>query len=338
MKIYSANNLVVGNLQNFMEITIVQVILGILLFFIINWIGKHSYSIGYMGISIFTKAEEAPALNFLIRVLTPIVYLIIISTILYSIGLDKYVLDIFWVNVYYVVFRLLFNLATSRGLLMDWFRQFIYWAAIISISYFVYEKIIKVKTNILPDFTTLANELWIIILLFLFQICNNIQLSPNGIYKRKQSYLKSRYKHFKKKYGLIIKDITKNEVLETVTYAILIYEDFNRPKLARIIEYLRFSLTGKEHTLGVMQYKSKKFINDKESVILGTKKIVSAYIKYVHKMNGRNETYYEWDSIYNIVSDYNVGDSYVYEVVELSTEIKELYYKKTQDTLGMKTE
>ena len=321
-----------------MEITIVQIIFGIILFFIINWIGKHSYSIGYIEISMFTKDEEAPALNFLIRVLTPIVYIIIISTILYSIGLDKYVLNIFWVNVYYVAFRLLFNIATNRGLLLDWYRQFIYWAAIISISYFVYEKIIKVKTNILPDFTTLANELWIIIFLFLFQISNNIQLSPNRIYKRKQNYLQSRYKHFKKKYGRIIKDITKNEILETVAYSILIYEDFNRPRLARIIENLHFSLTRKEHTLGVMQYKSSKFINDKESVILGTKKIVSAYNKYVQEMKEKKEDFYEWDSIYHIISDYNVGDSYVYEVVELSTEIKELYYKKTKDKLRMKME
>ena len=46
-----------------MEITIVQIVLGIILFFIVNWIGKHSYSIGYMGISMFTKAEESPGLK-----------------------------------------------------------------------------------------------------------------------------------------------------------------------------------------------------------------------------------------------------------------------------------
>ena len=34
-----------------MEILLVHVFLGIVLFFLINWIGKHSYSIGYMEIS-----------------------------------------------------------------------------------------------------------------------------------------------------------------------------------------------------------------------------------------------------------------------------------------------
>ena len=79
-----------------MDIFFLQFILGVLLFFLINWIGKHSYSIGYMGISIFVKVEEAPALNFLIRVLTPIVYLIIISSILYYLNLNKYVINIYF--------------------------------------------------------------------------------------------------------------------------------------------------------------------------------------------------------------------------------------------------
>lgn len=62
-----------------------------------------------MEISIFVKTEEAPALNFLIRVLAPIVYIIIVSSILYYFGLDKYVWNIYLVNIYYIIFRLLFN-------------------------------------------------------------------------------------------------------------------------------------------------------------------------------------------------------------------------------------
>ena len=161
-----------------MDILLIQIVLGIGLFFLINWIGKHSYSIGYMEISIFVKTEEAPALNFLIRVLTPIAYLIIVSATLYYFHLDKYVWNIYLVNIYYIIFRLLFNLMTNRGLLLNWYRQFLYWAAIIIISFYLYEKLIKVKTNILPDFTTVANELWIIILVFIFQIANNLRFSP----------------------------------------------------------------------------------------------------------------------------------------------------------------
>jgi hypothetical protein len=319
-----------------MDILLIQILLGIGLFFLINWIGKHSYSIGYMEISIFVKTEEAPALNFLIRVLTPVVYIIIVSTILYYFGLDKYVWNIFLVNIYYIIFRLLFNLLTNRGLLLNWYRQFLYWGAIAAISYFTYDKIIRVKTNILPDFTTVANELWIIILIFIFQVTNNIRLSQDGTVKRKNNYLKSRHTYFKNMYGKKIKEITQNEVLEAITYAILIYEDFNRPKLARIIENLKFRLTKKPHTLGVMQVSSTKLLTDFESVILGTTKIVDAYKSYLQKPNEENYDYYEWSAMSQIISDYNTGTSYSYEVTELAQTIKEEFYKGTNDTLDRK--
>jgi hypothetical protein len=317
-----------------MEILLVQIVLGIGLFFLINWIGKHSYSIGYMEISIFVKTEEAPALNFLIRVLTPIVYIIIVSTTLYYFRLDKFVWNIYLVNVYYILFRLSFNLITNRGLLLNWYRQFLYWIAIVVISFFTYENLIKVKANILPDFTTISNELWIIILIFIFQVANNLRFSQEATKRRKDNYLKSRYNYFKKFYGQIIKDLTRNEILESIVYAVIIYEDFNRPKIARSIENLKFRMTKKPHTLGVMQVKSGKLISDLESVKLGTEKIVSAYKKYLE--NPTDSEYFDWHAINYIINDYNVGTSYYGEVNELAEIIRKTFYKDTIDTLDPK--
>lgn len=316
-----------------MEILIVHIILGVGLFFLINWIGRHSYSIGYMEISIFVKTEEAPALNFLIRVLTPIVYIIIVSTSLYYFGLDKFVWNIYLVNIYYIIFRLIFNLVTNRGLLLNWYRQFLYWIAIIVISFFTYEKLIKVKANILPDFTTVANELWIIILIFIFQVVNNLRFSQEATQKRKDNYLKSRYHYFKRFYGQLIKDLTNNEILESIVYAIIIYEDFNRPKIARQVENLKFRLTKKPHTLGVMQVRSDKLISDLESVKLGTEKIVNAYKKYLENPTETSSDYFDWYAKNYIISDYNVGTSYNGEVNELADIIKNTFYKDTNDTL-----
>lgn len=317
-----------------MEIFLVQILLGIGLFFLINWIGKHSYSIGYIEISIFVKTEEAPALNFLIRVLTPIVYIIIVSTTLYYFKLDKFVWNIYLVNVYYILFRLLFNLITNRGLLLNWYRQILYWIAIVIISFFTYEKLIKVKANILPDFTTVSNELWTIILIFIFHLANNLRFSNESTQRRKDNYLKSRYNYFKRYYGQLISDLTQNEILESIVYAVIIYEDFNRPKIARHIENLKFRLTKKSHTLGVMQVKSEKLISDFESVKLGTEKIVSAYKKYLE--NPTDSEYFDWYAKNFIINDYNVGTSYNGEVNELADIIKKTFYKDTKDTLDPK--
>lgn len=312
-----------------MDIILLQIILGIFLFFIINWIGKHSYSIGYMEITLFVRTEEAPALNFLIRVLTPIVYLIIVSTILYNLNLDKYVVNIYLVNIYYIAFRLFFNLFTSRGLLLNWYRQILYWGAIIVISYFTYDKIIKVKNNILPDFTTMANELWIIILIFLFQVINNVRLSQDGTIKRKDNYITSRYNYFKSLYGKIIAEITKNEMLENITYAILIYEDFNRPKVIRLIESIASNFYSKPLTLGVMQFRSSKKITDEESVILGTTKIVNDFKKYENEY--KDSEFYIYSAIQAVIQSYNGGTKYQSEVSELRSILQEKYYENSLD-------
>ena len=317
-----------------MLILLAHIILGIGLFFLINWIGKHSYSIGYMEISIFVKTEEAPALNFLIRVMTPIAYIIIVSTTLYYFGLDKYVWNIYLINIYYIVFRLAFNLATNRGLLLNWYRQFLYWIAIVAISFFTYQKFIKVKANILPNFTTVANELWIIILIFIFQVANNLRFSQEETQKRKDNYLKNRYLHFKGNYSQLIKELTNNEILESIVYAIIIYEDFNRPKIARKIENLKFKVTKKPHTLGVMQVRTDRFLSDNESVRLGTKKIVKAYKNHIEKLEETNESFYECAAIHSIIEDYNTGSSYNSEVSELADIIKNTFYKDTNDSLN----
>ena len=258
---------------------IVQLLLGILLFFIINWIGKHSYSIGYMEISLFVKAEEAPAFNYAMRVVTPIVYILIVSAIFYYLKLDVYTLNIYMVNVYYIIYRLLFNIFTGRGRLLNWYRQFIYWLSIILFSYYIYEKIIKIKGNILPDFNAVANELWIIIIIFLFHVTNNVRFAQDGTIKRKEKYLTYRYNALKKKYGVLIKELTQNEKIEIIVYAIIIYEEFNRPKLIRTFENVSFYLTKRPHTLGIMQVRTAKMINDLESIKCGIEKINNTYYK-----------------------------------------------------------
>jgi hypothetical protein len=44
----------------------------------------------------------------------------------------------------------------------------------------------------------------------------------------------------------------------------MIYENFNRPKVNRIIENVSFKLSGKKHSIGPMQFQTNEFINDKK--------------------------------------------------------------------------
>lgn len=308
-----------------------HIALAILLFFAINWIGKHSVSIGYIEITIFSQNEDNPAFNFLIRVLCPQVFLIVVATFLYAVKLDMIVKDIYLVSIYYVVFRFLASVLMGRLLLLNWYKQVLYWLAITSLSYVLYDQVIQYRKNIFPDLATLSNELWIVIVVFVYQVMNNLDFSSPRAAQRREIYIRNNFLNLKSRYGRLIHGMTNNESLDAIVYAILIYEDFNRPRITRWIEYLVFFLNRrKPRTLGIMQFRSSQYIDDEQSVKLGTRKIIQKFLKLKASP--------EWDTFENehqiareIVSDYNSGDSYATEVISLMYSIKEQFYPNSSD-------
>ena len=312
-----------------LDVLLVHSALALTLFLLINWIGRHSYSIGYMEISMFVRTEEAPAFNFVFRILGPVVFLFISSALLYALALDRYVHRIYLVSAYYILIRLAFNLATNRALLLNWVRQGLYWAGILSLSYLAYEKVISVRANIFPDFSTFANELWIIVLIFLFQTMNQLRFSAERTTRRKAGYLRRRMQHFSSLYGSTIEHRVPNAKLRSLIYSIIIYEDFNRPRVIRWVENLVFRLRRKPMSLGVMQVKASTMISDEQSVDLGVKKVLDAWKKSIERIASEISNpppgggYYSANSLEyfierDILKDYNPDNTYISEVSDLS--------------------
>ena len=71
----------------------------------------------------------------------------------------------------------------------------------------------------------------------------------------------------------------------------MIYEDFNRPKIVRYFEIIHFYITKKAHTLGIMQVRTNKMIDDQTSIILAIKKIKTATM--THKKHLKRNKYKE---------------------------------------------
>lgn len=160
--------------------------------------------------------------------------------------------NIFSIAIYYWTFRLIWVLSTGRGRLINWIEQIVYWSVSISLSLWVYSLIEQVE-KILPDPRSLLDQLWILIIVFLYSIFNKVQLGRKGTIKRKNNYITSRYRLFHRKYDYLINGFFHNGFYEALTYSIMIYEDFNRPRVVRWIEYIRFWITKKPHSLGIMQ-------------------------------------------------------------------------------------
>ena len=329
---------------------IIHIIIAVILFFLINNIGKYAPTdLKYFQISNFLETDEAPAFNFGFRVLTPVVFIIVLSSILYYFNLDFLVKDIFYVNIYYVLFRVLFNIIIGRTLLINWSKQLLYGLVIIFLSYLAYDKIIKIKENIYPDFTTIANELWIIIFVFLYSLFNQIPTNSNNE-KRKYLYIIDKIKYIENKYSHIINPMTNDNLrLKQLVYSIIIHENFNRPKAFRLIEYFLSIFTNKEKSYGIMQVKSLIPLSDENSVKKGIEIIKENYGKLSSEFKTEvdiskedkyfNLEYYQDKYEEKLIQKYNPCYTYSREIIDLANYIDEKHFKsfKTNKLFCLRT-
>ena len=244
------------------------------MFFIINWMGSKSVSIGYMQISIDMEEESSPAFNFMFKAIAPVIIMILFVALAQAMHFDSYIVHCYLIVVYYWLIRICVVMLYGRCSLTIWAVQIFYWISSIGLSIYVY-KLIDEVDKILPNPASLRDEIWILIILFLYSTFNKVTFGRTGTLKRKEKYLNKTYTHLKSKYDKTISEECSNYFFIQVVYAIMIYENFNRPKIVRWIENIHFLITKKPHTLGIMQVTSSKWINDEQSIPLAINKIIS---------------------------------------------------------------
>ena len=298
------------------------------LFLTVNAIGRRLYSRGYIHLSVLPKHDQAPAVNTGLRLVTPLVYLVLASAALYRLGWDDIVVGIWAVSVYYVLFRWFFNLALGRGALLNWPRELAIAAGIVGCSFWLSENVIRHRVNILPEPQGLATEVWVLVVAFLFYMVNELGGGDTGSERRKKRYVLRRAETLKRRYaGELLAGIPgKNDKLEALILGIMVYESFNRPFLARLVEYGAF-LFGRAKTLGIMQVTTDRWIGDRESVRRGIETVVASW-----------ELHRE-DSVprlvaWNVARDYNPDDAYAKEIVTLGETIANGLFAGSQDRLG----
>lgn len=292
---------------------------------IVNWFGSHSISVGYMQMSIAVKEETAPAFNLIFKALAPIVFFVFFVVAVQSVGSPQLVNFSYLIILYYWLIRAITIIIMGHARLLNWSIFFVYFGVSMGLSLWIYSLVEKVD-KLLPDPRSLLDQLWILIIIFIYGIFNNLEISQKGSIKRKNKYINNKYHILKQRYGSIISYHCSNEFYEATTYAIMIYEDFNRPVIVRWIEYMHFFITKRPHTLGIMQVRTKKYISNEKSIIMGINIIKNATLKYKKENNPDSDS--PNDAVSQIAGIYNCNNEvYKSEVGEIFTTIKEKYSK-----------
>ena len=318
---------------------ILYIVLAIVLFYLVNWIGRNAkpMDFGYVQMSVTIQEDTAPLFNYLFKVLAPVVYIILLAVLFQKIQIGFLNDKIYLIVVYYWAYRFLFITVRGRLSLMNWGVQIIYWVSSILLALWVSSVIESVET-ILPDSKTLLEELWILVILFLYSVFNKLDYSREGAKKRIKRYTYKKYESFVNRFGGIIDSNLKSDWLKAATYAIMVYEDFNRPKAARLLERVIFRRSNHNHSFGIMQVMSSSPLSDEESIERAIEIIKQGCKKYLERDYFEDvDSFYLKGLIREIFDSYNPGDpNYAREVDFVYENIVERYYPGMPDYISMK--
>lgn len=254
---------------------VVHALLALVLFFVSNWLGKHSVTSGYHLISLFEKVDEAPAFNFVFRVATPLAFLAIVSALLYGVGLDSWVANIYQVVVFQYVFRWMYLVVAGRVRLLNWPIQLLTASITIACAYGLYRGVLARRGTLLPDAANLRSELWVLVIIYVYTLLNKMPFGHAGAYRRRREYIGRRFRALATAFSRVVCPQTRTSAEEALVYAVMIYETFNRPHVYRAIERWVLGPVGFASSLGPMQVQGAN--DDVASISAGTVKLLEAY-------------------------------------------------------------
>lgn len=282
-----------------MTTTIIHLLLAIILFFLQNWVGSRAYSKGYIRFSLLDDKDEALSLNYVIKVFGPIVYLILTVALFQYFKIDCFKGEIINVIYYYLGIRLMVIFIFERVKIVNWIRIFFYYLTIIVVSKIIYNNFIDTVESLLPDFTQIKNEIWLLIIIFIYKLGNGFEeRTPSNelfettkaylpeIKNRKRRYILDKYRQLNNEYGKTISKLSNSDnSFKLVIISILIFENFNRPRIIRFFERIWVKTFKNKTTQGIMQISSDKPLSDLKSIEIGTKYLFSKYSDYSDETN-----------------------------------------------------
>lgn len=275
---------------------IIYIVLGIILFIIIN----------YIDIKYKINRREWLILS--------IIFMLVFAGILVRLGIN-YTSDIFLVFVFMMLADIFYN---SYILEQDFFskedKNIYYYILLIIIGFIINQEFINRVEEVFLTGEDLRLIIWLLVIIYLykFSISKNIlstNIKESTKFISKDSILISYVKLKEKYYEECNYD---NKDISNIIYSIMIYENKKRSKLLRKIDNFNYKINGGIKKLGIMQVESKKFITDSESINITYKKITKLYDRY-NKKKDKNVSI-------KVLDDYLKEESnnvkYIYEVIK----------------------
>lgn len=256
---------------------------------------------------------ERKKLNRINQVLIPTVYIILISALIPSIKTNIFlivVFEIFIRNFYVTSITNQTNKISNSTFILESIIS-------IAISLFTYNYFISQVDTIIPNPEEIKPFLWFLIIVYFAFMYMNLEKDKEQTKKKKLLNLKeeqiiTQYAKFKNQYSNQVK--SKNNLINTLVYSIMIYNDNITPKIYRNIKEFFGRVLRKETEYGIMQVSYPTPINDVSSITLTIyeidKLLKNVNTKEMDQLNKALHNYKDEEkeeiiNIYKIISEFN---------------------------------
>lgn len=229
----------------------------------------------FLGI-ILAKLENSKKDNFFDYIIISNIYILVFSGIFSNIRNDIFLVVLFQVigNIFYITY------VKEMYVINNNLYNILKYLFSIVTSYLLNVMFINRVDNVFLDIEKVKFIIWFGVIVYLYLNINNIfnvnKLSrKQKLYYQDSEYIVMQYAKFKNKYYNAVS--SKYTDLNLLIYSIMIYENYNRTKLMRRIDELKYRLFSKKGKFGIMQVYSEKVISDIESIKLVIKKLERIY-------------------------------------------------------------
>lgn len=304
---------------------IIKLLIAFVIFFTVNILGGISIGLGYTQIHYQFKRELYPAFNQVFKIITPVLVTIVFAIIFYLTGFKQLNHHLWLSLVLSWIIRLAYDILWGKHSLMN-MGIFAFQAITSSaIGIWIYSKLFQNPTLLLPSRDNMVSQAWLIAILFLYKSFEDLKLGDHSSFERKHKYILNMYTNFNKTYGKRIHKLTSDETIVIMAFAIIIVENFNRPKIARFAERV-IAPFRKSGTYGLMQVNSSVYLSDVKSIEIGTSNIISLYEKVktasdTERPKWKNDHDHLGEIVHRTAWLYNNSDDYADEVYNVFNQI-----------------
>ena len=303
-------------------------LLALALFLLNGQLGKLQHGISeplfeYGKFSFIPTSEQSFAGNFFQKIVNPAVFLAVASALTQYYLTSDYVESLWLLIPLFWLYRLIYVIGRNIFIFLNLKYEMI--ALLLSLAlgegvFFCIIKPLLVEGEpIWISSAALRDALWYAILAYLAKTAWEIMKKSFGEeriypYERRRKTVMKRYDKFSMKYGNDILALLSNhpqesmptetrEQITRVIYAIMIYEDYNRPFVVRLAEWIMKATFFRWRTmsLGIMQVRTNRLISSRESIKLAIPPIINSFL------TSQN------DPIYDSIFQHNPDQNYVEE-------------------------